>query len=57
MPDPKPEALSRRRSRLFVVAFVVLALALAVLAAVLINAGRADAELQQQLEQLRQEGR
>lgn len=47
----------QRRSRLFVIAFVVLLIALSVLATVLIQAGRQDAELQDQLEELREQGR
>ena len=54
MSDVSPK---QRRSRLFVIAFVVLLVALSVLATVLIQAGRKDAEFQQQLEQLREEGR
>ena len=57
MPEPKSEAWSRRRTRLFVAAFVVLAVGLAVLAGVLINAGREDAAFQRELEELREEGR
>ncbi len=52
-----PAPPRQRRSRLFVVAFVVLVVALSVLATLLIQAGRADAEFQEQLEQLREEGR
>ncbi|MEM1042526.1 MAG: hypothetical protein AAGI91_07835 [Bacteroidota bacterium] len=47
----------QRRSRLFVVGFVVVLITLSVLATVLIQAGREDARFQDQLEQLREEGR
>ncbi len=47
----------QRRSRLFVIAFVILLIALSVMATVLIQAGREDAAFQEQLEQLREEGR
>lgn len=57
MPDARHQPWSPRRTRAFVIAFVVLAVALAVLAGVLINAGREDAEFQQELEQLREGGR
>lgn len=45
------------RSRFFVIAFVILVIALSVLATVLIQSGRQDAEFQEQLEELREEGR
>jgi hypothetical protein len=51
-PDPR-----RTRSRLFVIAFVVLIIALSVWATTLIISGRQDADFQQQLEELREEGR
>ncbi len=51
------DATRRRRSRLFVIAFVVLMVALSVLATVLIQAGREDAAFQDELETLREEGR
>ncbi|MDX1532372.1 MAG: hypothetical protein R3362_12650 [Rhodothermales bacterium] len=47
----------QRRSRLFVIAFVVVVIALSVLATVLIQQGREDAEFQQQLQELRDEGK
>jgi len=47
----------QRRSRLFVLAFVVLVIALSVLATVLIQSGRQNAEFQEDLEELREEGR
>jgi hypothetical protein len=53
----EPSADRQRRSRLFVVAFVILIIALSVLATVLIQSGREDAELQQELQELREQGR
>ncbi len=52
-----PPSARQRRSRLFVVAFVVLMIALSILATVLIQSGREDAEFQEQLEELREQGR
>lgn len=52
-----PSASRTRRSRLFVIAFVVLIVALSILATVLIRSGRQDSELQQELQELRDEGR
>jgi len=52
-----PSSARQRRSRLFVIAFVVLMIALSILATVLIQSGREDAEFQEQLEELREEGR
>ena len=54
---PAPDAARQRRSRLFVLAFVVVVLALALLATVLIQSGREDAEFQEELEELREQGR
>ncbi len=54
--QPVPDT-RRKRSRLFVIAFVVLIIALSVLATVLILSGRQDAGFQQQLQELRDEGR
>ena len=51
------DATRRRRSRLFVIAFVVLMVALSVMATVLIQAGRQDAEFQEELQELREDGR
>lgn len=51
------DSARRRRSRLFVIAFVVLVVALSVLATVLIQAGREDAAFQEELEELREQGR
>jgi hypothetical protein len=42
---------------LFVIAFVVLIVALSILATLLIQSGRQDAELQQELQELRESGR
>lgn len=56
MPTP-PSTARQKRSRLFVIAFVVLVIALSVWATVLILSGRQDAELQQELQELREEGR
>ena len=47
----------QRRSRLFVIAFVVLLVAMSVLATILIQAGREDAAFQDDLEELREQGR
>lgn len=52
-----PPSARQRRSRLFVIAFVVLMIALSILATVLIQSGREDAEFQEQLEELREQGR
>ena len=52
-----PSSARQRRSRLFVIAFVVLMIALSVLATVLIQSGREDAEFQEELEELREQGR
>jgi hypothetical protein len=52
----KPVA-RQKRSRIFVVAFILLIIALSVFATVLIQSGRQDAELQQELQELREEGR
>ncbi|MEP0549004.1 MAG: hypothetical protein ABJF88_18870 [Rhodothermales bacterium] len=54
---PSPSDPRRTRSRLFVIAFVVLVIALSVWATTLIISGRQDAEFQEQLEELREEGR
>lgn len=54
---PVPTPARQRRSRLFVIAFVVLVVALSVLATVLIQSGRQDAEFQGDLEELREQGR
>ena len=53
----EPSPARRRRSRLFVIAFIVLILAMSILATVLIRSGRQDAEFQQELEELRESGR
>jgi len=50
-------ATRQKRSRIFVVAFILLIIALSVFATVLIQSGRQDAELQQELQELREEGR
>ena len=55
METPSPGRI--KRSRLFVIAFVVLIVALSVWATTLILSGRQDAEFQQQFEELREEGR
>lgn len=47
----------QRRSRLFVIAFVVLMIALSVFATVVIQSGREDAAFQEELEELRDSGR
>lgn len=47
----------QRRSRLFVIAFVVLMIALSIWATILIQSGREDAEFQEELEELREQGR
>lgn len=52
-----PTSARQRRSRLFVIAFVVLMIALSIWATILIKSGREDAEFQEQLEELREEGR
>ena len=52
-----PTEARQKRSRLFVVAFVLLIIALSVLATVLIQSGRQDAAFQQELQELREEGR
>ena len=52
-----PSDSRRTRSRLFVIAFVVLVVALSVWATTLILSGRQDAEFQQELNELREEGR
>ena len=54
---PSPSGPHRTRSRLFVIAFVVLIIALSVWATTLILSGRQDAKFQQELEELREEGR
>lgn len=53
----EPSTTRQRRSRLFVVAFIILVIALSVLATVLIQSGREDAELQEELQELRESGR
>jgi t-SNARE complex subunit (syntaxin) len=53
----KSSAARQKRSRIFVVAFVLLIIALSVLATVLIQSGRQDAEFQEELQELREEGR
>lgn len=50
-------ATRQKRSRIFVVVFILLIITLSVLATVLIQSGREDAELQQELQELREEGR
>ena len=50
-------AARQKRSRTFVVAFILLIIALSVFATVLIQSGRQDAELQEELQELREEGR
>lgn len=52
-----PLSARQRRSRLFVVAFIVLMIAISIWATILIQSGREDAEFQEQLEELREEGR
>jgi len=47
----------RKRSRIFVVSFVLLMVALSILATILIQSGRKDAKFQQDLQELREEGR
>lgn len=47
----------QKRSRIFVIAFVLLIIALSVLATVLIQSGRQDAEFQEELQELHEEGR
>lgn len=47
----------RKRSRIFVVSFVLLMIALSILATVLIQSGREDAAFQEELQELREEGR
>lgn len=54
---PDPSSPRQRRSRLFVIAFVVLILAISVWATILIQSGREDARFQEELEELREEGR
>ena len=47
----------QRRSRLFVIAFVVLMIALSAFATIMIQAGREDAAFQEELDDLRESGR
>lgn len=53
----EPTSDRQKRSRIFVVAFIVLVIALSVLATVLIQSGQQDAEFQQELQELREQGR
>lgn len=53
----EPSPARTRRSRLFVIAFVVLLIAISIFAAILIRSGRQDAEFQQELEELQESGR
>lgn len=55
--DTPPSDARRKRSRLFVIAFVILIVALSAWATVLILSGRQDAQFQQELQELREEGR
>jgi hypothetical protein len=53
----EPSAPRQKRSRIFVVAFVLLIIALSILATILIQSGRQDAEFQEELQELHEQGR
>jgi hypothetical protein len=54
MQPPQPRPLQRRRSRVFITLFLLLILALSVMAALLIQRGLEDEALQEQLRELRE---
>jgi len=54
-PTPTPE--SRRRSRLWLTVFLIVVIALAIGAAIIIERGLGDEDLQEQLRELREDAR
>lgn len=57
MASPDPQRARQLRSRLFVIGFVAAILLLSLLAALLIQRGLEDEDLQDRLEELREQGR